>query len=489
MNFLESACVIHRDIKPANLLINLNCHVHLADFGLARVVRSEEAIAAKRRVYGSFDADELMHLKPSGGKHSATASQDPQASSEQSEMGASDADSSHDSASSSPIPSSTTPNTVSAPANRVASNGSAGTAAVQSHASTAQHSGSDGAAARPQPKRRRSARVASQPEPQDRLMPVAPAPADTGGVVPTIAKPQGKAPVKYALTHHVVTRWYRCPELILLQDYGHSVDMWSVGCVFAELLQMMKECQPDPRKRGPLFPGDSCFPLSADTPTAYSNKFDQLNIIFKVLGTPSQADIESFPVCDARKYLSALPPREGRGFRDFLPGAPDSALDLLRAMLCFSPRRRITLEEALAHPFLASARNPSSEARATHPFPNMDFIERTELGLEDVKALLFAEALRFASARQSLYSILNGGALGSLSPATWTPPPSSAAGVSQHSPPQSAQSALQHSAGDSGGLSAAMKPPPGATRTDSFSSVASGSHLHGAVPSISPHRR
>mgnify|MGYP005992185209 CR=1 FL=1 len=469
--------------------------MHLADFGLARVVRSDEAAAAKRRVYGSFDADELMHLN---GPHKLNPEED---------------DGSHDTAENAQAPmnddasaneggshpgASTTPSGQHAlPAS------AAGTADPQSddhgtgthHPST--HSTANAADSQPsQPKRRRSARVASQPEAGEAV----PAAADTNAapaaattaVVPAIAKPIGKAPAKYALTHHVVTRWYRCPELILLQDYGHSVDMWSVGCVFAELLQMMKECQPDPRKRGPLFPGDSCFPLSADTPTAYSNKFDQLNIIFKVLGTPSKKDIDSFPECDARKYLSALPPKEGRGFRDFLPGAPDSALALLRAMLCFNPLRRITVQEALAHPFLASARNPSSEARACNPFPNMDFIERVELGREDVKALLFAEALRFASARQSLYSILNGGALGSLSPATWTPPPAVVADAASHpSPPQSARAALQHAIGDNsgGGLSAAMKPPPGATRTDSFSSVASGSHLHGAVPSISPHRR
>ena len=48
--------------------------------------------------------------------------------------------------------------------------------------------------------------------------------------------------MKRDLTGHVVTRWYRAPELILLEkDYGPGVDMWSVGCIFAELLGMMKE--------------------------------------------------------------------------------------------------------------------------------------------------------------------------------------------------------------------------------------------------------
>ena len=44
------------------------------------------------------------------------------------------------------------------------------------------------------------------------------------------------------LTGHVVTRWYRAPEIILLEkDYGPAIDIWSVGCIFAELLSMMKE--------------------------------------------------------------------------------------------------------------------------------------------------------------------------------------------------------------------------------------------------------
>lgn len=65
------------------------------------------------------------------------------------------------------------------------------------------------------------------------------------------------------LTSHVATRWYRAPEIILLEkDYGPPIDMWAVGCIFAELLSMMKENAPTFLDRKPLFPGKSCFPLS-----------------------------------------------------------------------------------------------------------------------------------------------------------------------------------------------------------------------------------
>lgn len=71
---------------------------------------------------------------------------------------------------------------------------------------------------------------------------------------------------KRDLTGHVATRWYRAPELILLEkDYNESIDVWALGCIFAELLTMISENVPDFNERKPLFPGKCCFPLSPDT--------------------------------------------------------------------------------------------------------------------------------------------------------------------------------------------------------------------------------
>lgn len=67
-----------------------------------------------------------------------------------------------------------------------------------------------------------------------------------------------------ALTKHVITRWYRAPEVILCAPYSAAVDLWSIGCIFGELLNMLKTNQPDYHKRRPLFPGDSCGDLSND---------------------------------------------------------------------------------------------------------------------------------------------------------------------------------------------------------------------------------
>lgn len=68
---------------------------------------------------------------------------------------------------------------------------------------------------------------------------------------------------KKELTGHVVSRWYRAPEIILLdKQYGAPIDVWALGCIFAELLGMMKENVESPTDRKPFFPGQSCFPLS-----------------------------------------------------------------------------------------------------------------------------------------------------------------------------------------------------------------------------------
>lgn len=96
------------------------------------------------------------------------------------------------------------------------------------------------------------------------------------------------------LTKHVVTRWYRAPELILIQPYSSAVDIWSLGCIFAELLSMQEGSVPTYQDRAPLFPGGSCYPLSGDTGTTGSDeRVDQLSVIFSVIGMPSEEDLKS----------------------------------------------------------------------------------------------------------------------------------------------------------------------------------------------------
>lgn len=69
------------------------------------------------------------------------------------------------------------------------------------------------------------------------------------------------------MSDHVVTRWYRPPEIILIEkEYGPAIDIWGVGCILAELFQKTEEHLRDTTtiKNEALFPGKSCFPLSPD---------------------------------------------------------------------------------------------------------------------------------------------------------------------------------------------------------------------------------
>ena len=117
------------------------------------------------------------------------------------------------------------------------------------------------------------------------------------------------------LSVHVVSRWYRAPELILIEtNYTGSIDVWSVGCIFAELMMMIKENSPTFMERTPLFPGKSCFPLSPPGKnTVKVNEFgfpnekaDQLNVIFDVIGSPDEESMGFVTDPNAVLYLKSL---------------------------------------------------------------------------------------------------------------------------------------------------------------------------------------
>lgn len=134
------------------------------------------------------------------------------------------------------------------------------------------------------------------------------------------------------MTVRAVTRWYRSPELLMgAKDYGLSVDMWSVGCVFAELFL-----------RIPLFAGDT--------------DIQQLDLVFKALGTPTEKewpDIQKLPgfiefELYPRYSLSGL-----------LTAASSDAIDLLEKCLTFDPKKRISCDRALKHNYFTSKPFPT----------------------------------------------------------------------------------------------------------------------------------
>mmetsp|Transcript_21710 Transcript_21710/g.69922 ORF Transcript_21710/g.69922 Transcript_21710/m.69922 type:complete len:502 (+) Transcript_21710:17-1522(+) len=181
------------------------------------------------------------------------------------------------------------------------------------------------------------------------------------------------------LTHHVVTRWYRAPELILLEDaYTEAVDMWSVGCIFGELLLTVE--QHTGRVR-PMFPGDGCYPLSdrrdysdseddEDLMEELQQETHQLTRIFQVIGTPTEDEIERVQQHRFQRVLRRLPRKDPLDLRQRYPSADSASLELLRRMIMFDPRKRITVKEALASPFFADIRQPDKEITASE---KMDF--------------------------------------------------------------------------------------------------------------------
>lgn len=172
---------------------------------------------------------------------------------------------------------------------------------------------------------------------------------------------------KGELTEYVVTRWYRAPEIMLAcQEYTKAIDIWSVGCIFAELLA-----------RSPLFPGE--------------DYIAQLRLICEKLGRPSDKDLEFVTSERAKKFMLSLPRNPPTSQAVLFPNykGETDAMDLLMKMLAFDPATRITIEQALEHPFLESLHNEEDEPVADFTF-HFEF-ETEELSRERVQELIWAE--------------------------------------------------------------------------------------------------
>ena len=206
--------------------------------------------------------------------------------------------------------------------------------------------------------------------------------------------------MKRELTGHVVTRWYRAPEIILLEkDYGPGIDVWAVGCIFAELLGMMKENAPTFMDRQPLFPGKSCFPLSpAKNPTEQRKGFpfssnDQLAIIFQIIGTPSDSDMSYVTDLKALEYLAQFPPQARADLKTKYPGASAESIDFLERVLIFNPYFRISLKDCLEHELFSKVRNMQKESIEGAPVV-LDF-EKDQLDRDKLRTLFIEECMHY----------------------------------------------------------------------------------------------
>ncbi|KAH7731202.1 Protein C05D10.2 c [Aphelenchoides avenae] len=144
------------------------------------------------------------------------------------------------------------------------------------------------------------------------------------------------------LTEYVATRWYRSPEILLAaKRYTKGVDMWSLGCILAEMLVGRA-----------IFPG--------------SSTINQIERIMNTISRPSKADIESIGSHYAASVLDKMPQRPKKPLDQILPNTNIHAVDLVSRLLLFAPHKRLNVEQCLIHPYVLQFHNPAEEPSLTY---------------------------------------------------------------------------------------------------------------------------
>ncbi|KAG7320208.1 hypothetical protein KOW79_016061 [Hemibagrus wyckioides] len=170
------------------------------------------------------------------------------------------------------------------------------------------------------------------------------------------------------MTGYVVTRWYRAPEVILnWMHYTQTVDIWSVGCIMAEMLLGR-----------PLFKGN--------------DHLDQLREIMKVTGTPAQDFIVKLQSQDAKNYIRSLPKVPKKDLHSIFFKASSDVVSAMDKMLVLDPDKRVSASMALELPMFADFREPEEETEA---LPYDHSMDNADLPLEQWKRHTFTEILSF----------------------------------------------------------------------------------------------
>jgi serine/threonine protein kinase len=160
-----------------------------------------------------------------------------------------------------------------------------------------------------------------------------------------------------------------CPQ----GSYTKAIDIWSVGCIFAELIGGKA-----------LFPG--------------KNYIHQLNLILDVLGTDcTKSVMEKIDNERARNFILSRPAKAKVEWKTMFPHATEQALDLLDNMLTFDADHRYTVEQCLAHPYLATYHDAANPEPTADSLWNEQEFENMELGIEELKKLLWDELQHFKS--------------------------------------------------------------------------------------------
>lgn len=158
--------------------------------------------------------------------------------------------------------------------------------------------------------------------------------------------------------------------MLACQEYTSAIDVWSVGCIFAELLA-----------RSPLFPGE--------------DYIAQLRLICEKLGRPGEKDLDFVTSERAKRFMVSLPNKPAIPMGELFPVHKNEkeALHLLKCMLEIHPDKRITIEKGLEHPFLESLHNVDDEPAHETAF-SFDF-ENEDLSRERIQQLIWNEIKEF----------------------------------------------------------------------------------------------
>ena len=173
------------------------------------------------------------------------------------------------------------------------------------------------------------------------------------------------------LTKYVTTRWYRAPELLLQWDtYNKSMDIWSIGCIFAELID-----------KKTLFQG--------------KETSEQIELILSILGTPKIEDIYKEGRSNSREIIYKFGKIPKIPFKEIFKSASDEALDLLEKMLKFDPDKRISIEDALNHKYFDDIPKEEEE-NVVEQISKFDFeFEELDLNISELRDLILHEIMLY----------------------------------------------------------------------------------------------
>lgn len=174
------------------------------------------------------------------------------------------------------------------------------------------------------------------------------------------------------MTGYVSTRYYRAPEIMLTwQKYDTEVDLWSVGCILAEMIEGK-----------PLFPG--------------KDHVHQFSIITELLGSPPADVIDTICSENTLRFVQSLPHRDPIPFSERFASCTHvepEAIDLLAKLLVFDPKKRISAVQGLTHPYMEAYHDPTDEPVCESKF-DWSFND-ADLPVDTWRVMMYSEILDF----------------------------------------------------------------------------------------------